>query len=319
MTASGPARIVSILCIMVAAESAWAQPFPTRPIRLVTSPAGGSSDFAARLLTPGLSSALNQQVIVDNRGGGVLPVEIVAKAPPDGHTLLYYGSTLWLIPLLQEVSYDTLRDFIPVSIVANSPVIVAVHPSLPVKSIKELIALAKAKPGALNYGSASAGSPSHLATELLKALAGINMVRISYKGTGPAMNALMAGEVQVFMTSSGGMTAHINSGRIRALAVTSTRRSASFPNLPTMAEAGVPGYEYGQMSGVFAPARTATAIVERLSAEIARVANSPDVKERLFNAGADADGSTPQEATARIKSEVARLGKVIRDAKIRAD
>jgi tripartite-type tricarboxylate transporter receptor subunit TctC len=319
MTASCWTRIVLILCATLAVELAYAQNFPTRPIRVVTSPAGGSSDFASRLLAPGLSAGLGQQVIVDNRGGGVLPVEIVAKAPSDGYTLLYYGSTLWLIPLLQETSYDTLRDFVPVSMAVNSPIIVSVNPSLPVKSIKELIALAKAKPGTLNYGSASAGSPSHLATELLKALTGIDMARISYKGTGPALNAVIAGEVQVFMTSSGGMAAHISSGRIRALAVTSTKRSVSFPNLPTVAEAGVPGYEYGQMSGYFAPAKTPPAIVNRLSAEIARVVNSADIKEKLLNAGAEAEGSTPQEAAAVIKSEVARLGKVIKDAKIRAD
>jgi tripartite-type tricarboxylate transporter receptor subunit TctC len=162
---------------------AWTQSFPTKPVGIVTSAVGGSSDFVSRLLTPRLTSAFNQQFIVDNRGGGVVPVEIVAKASPDGYTLLYYGSTLWLLPLLQPATYDALRDFNPVSIVVDSPCIVAVHPGLPVKSIKELIALAKAKPGVLKYGSAAAGSTSHLAAELFKALAGVNIVRVSYNGT----------------------------------------------------------------------------------------------------------------------------------------
>ncbi len=319
MTASRWVRIVPVICAIVAAEFAYAQNFPTRPIRLVATSPGGGSDFAARLLAPGLAAGLGQQVIVDNRGGTGVPIDIVAKAPADGYTLLYYGGTLWLLPLMQEVSYDTLRDFMPVSLVVNSPGIFAAHPSLPVKSIKDLIALAKAKPGSLNYASAGNGSPAHLATELFKSLAGIEMVRVPYKGAGPALTALIAGEIQVSITSSAGVSPHIRSGRIIALAVTSARRSASFPNVPTVSEGELPGYEYGQMSGVFAPARTPAPIVDRLSKEIVRVANRPDVKEKLFNAGADVEGSTPQEAVATIKSEIARLGKVIREAKIRGD
>jgi tripartite-type tricarboxylate transporter receptor subunit TctC len=320
MTASGWARIVPVICAILVAGCAWAQDFPAKPVRLITSAAGGGSDFTARLIAQGLTASLNQQFIVDNRGGGVVPIEIVAKSPPDGYSLLYYGSTLWLLPLLQDnLSYDVLRDFVPVSMTVNSPIIVAVNPSLPVKSIKELIALAKARPGELNYGSASAGSPAHLATELFKSLAKVDMVRVPYKAAGPSLTALITGEIQVLMSASGGMSAHISSGRVRALAVSTVKRSASFPNLPTVAEAGLPGYEYSQLFGIFAPAKTPAAIVDRVSAETARVVNRADMKDKLFSTGTDAEGSTPQEAVAKIKSEMARLGKVIKDAKIRGD
>jgi tripartite-type tricarboxylate transporter receptor subunit TctC len=317
MTASGWVHIIPVICTIVVTEFACAQNFPTKPIRLITSAAGGSSDFASRLIAQGLATGLGQQVLVDNRGGGVVPVEIVAKSPADGYTMLYYGSTLWLLPLMQDVSYDALRDFAPVSIAVNSPTIVAVHPSLPVKSIKDLIALAKAKPGVLNYGSASPGSPTHLATELFKVVAGVSIVAIPFNGTGPALNAAVSGEVQVLMAPAGGIATQVNSGRLRALAMASAKRSPSFPNLPTVAEAGLPGYEYGQFSGIFAPAKTPAAIIDRLSVETARVVNRADVKEKFFSTGTDVDGSTPQEATAKIKSEIARLGKVIKDAKIR--
>ena len=318
MTVSAWTRIVPFICALTAADLACAQNYPARPIRLVTSAAGGASDFAARLISQGLSTGLGQQVIVDNRGGGVVPVEIVAKAPADGYTLLYYGSTLWLLPLLQEASYDALRDFMPVSLTVNSPVIVAVHPSVPAKSIKELIALAKARPGALNYGSGGVGSPAHLASEMFKALAGVDMVGVPFSGTGPALIAVVSGEIQVLMSASGGMTPHMNAGRVRALAVSTAQRSASFPNLPTVAEAGVPGYEYGQYSGIFAPARTPAAVINRLNAEIVRVVHRADVKEKFFNTGTDSLGSTPQEGVATIKSDVARFSKVIKGAKIRA-
>ncbi len=297
------------------------QNYPTRPIRVVTSAPGGSSDFAARLVAQGLASGLGQQVIIENRGGGVAAIEIVAKAQPDGYTLLYYGSILWLLPLLQDqVSYDTLKDFAPVALAVTSPNIVLVHPAIPVKSIKELIALAKAKPGALNYGSGGAGSSGHLAAELFKAMAGVDMVRIPFKGSGPALTALISGEIQVLMSSAGGMTPHIKAGRVRALAVTSAKRSASYPELPTVAEAGIPNYEYGQMSGLFAPAKTPVAIVNRLSQETVRAANQPDIKEKLFSAGVDAVAtSSPREFAAQIKSEISRLGKVIKDAGIRGE
>ncbi len=319
MAASGWTRIVPVICATVVAQLAWAQNYPTRPIRVVTTPAGGNSDFAARLIAQGLMPVFNQQLIVDNRGGGILAMEIVAKAPADGHTLLYIGSTMWLLPLMREVSYDAVRDFTPVTLALNSPGLLAVNASLPAKSVKDLIALAKARPGVLNYGSGTAGGPAHLSVELLKSLAGLDIVRVPFKGTGGALTALIAGEIQLLMSSSASVAPHIKSGKVRVMAVTGAKRSASFPDLPTVAESGVPGYEYGQMSGIFAPAKTPAAIVDRLSRETARFVNLPDVRQKLFNTGADPEGTTPQEAAARIKSEIVRLGKVIKDANIREE
>jgi tripartite-type tricarboxylate transporter receptor subunit TctC len=314
------AAVLTTTLVFWHARVACGQTYPERPIRLVTSAVGGSTDFAARLVALGLSGNLNQPIIVDNRGGGLVGIEIAARAVPDGYTLFYAGSILWLLPLLQDnVSYDTLKDFAPVSLVADSPNIVLVHPSVAAKSIKELIALAKAKPGALNYGSGGAGSSGHLSAELFKAMAGVNIVRVAFKGSGPALTSLLAGEIQMLIGSSSGTTPHIKGGRVRALAVTSAKRSASYPDLPTVAEAGLPGYEYGQTSGLFAPARTPAPIINRLSRETARAVNRPDIKEKFAATGADVEGSTPQEFTANIKSEIARLGKIIKDANIRAE
>ena len=296
------------------------QTYPNRPIRLVTSAVGGSTDFAARLVAHGLAQSLGQQFVVENRGGGLVGIEIAQRAAPDGYTLFYAGSILWLLPLLQDnVTYNTLKDFLPISLVVDSPNVILVHPAVAAKSVKELIALAKANPGALNYGSGGAGSSGHLAAELFKAMAGVNIVRIPFKGTGPALTALISGEIQVLMGSSGVTTPHIKSGRVRALAVTSAKRSASLPDVPTVAESGVPGYEYGQTSGLFAPARTPAAIISRLSRETAQAINKPELKERFAATGGDVDGSTPQEFTAKIKAEITRLGKVIKESNIRAE
>lgn len=297
----------------------WAQAYPARSIRLVVTTPGGGSDFIARLLSPHLSLALGQQVIVDNRGGTVVPIEITVKAQPDGYTLLYYGGTLWLLPLMQKVSYDPLRDLAPITLAVNSPVIASVHPALPVRTIKDLIALARSKPGTLNFAAAGNGSPAHLSMELFKSMAGLDMVRVPYKGSGPALTALIAGEIQISMNSSGGVAPHINSGKVRGLAVTSARRSASFPNLPTIAESGLPGYESGQLSGFFAPARTPAAIVDRINKEVVQLVHRPDIKEKLFAGATEPEGTTPQQAVARIKAEVVRMSKVIKDANIRME
>jgi tripartite-type tricarboxylate transporter receptor subunit TctC len=307
--------------LLLAAQCAVAQNnYPNRPVRMITSAAGGSSDFAARLVSYSASPGLGQQIIIDNRGGGVQAIEIVTRASPDGYTLLYYGSILWLLPLLQDgVPYDTLRDLVPVAQVVSSPVVLLVTPSLPAKSVKELIALAKSKPGALNYGSGGSGSTGHLAMELFKYMTGTNLVRIPFKGSGPALNALLTGEVQVLMASAGGMDVYVKSGKARALAVTGAKRSPSFPDLPTMMEAGVPGYEYGQMSGVFAPAKTPAAIVNKLNKEISNGVMKPEFKEKFLASGQEPVTSTPQEFAAKIKAEIARLGKVIKAANIRAE
>jgi tripartite-type tricarboxylate transporter receptor subunit TctC len=297
-----------------------AQTYPNKPIRMVTSAAGGSADFAARLIAQGLTGDLGQQVVVDNRGGSVsTSVAIVAKAPPDGYTLLLYASSLWIAPLLQQVSYDPIKDFSPITLAASSPYILVVHPTVPVTSVKELIALAKAKPGELNYGSSGLGTANHLAAELFNAMAGVSIVHVPYKGAGPALNALIGGQLQVMFPSAGSVTSHIKSGRLKALGVTSAGPSALAPGLPTVAAAGVPGYESLLMIGVFTPAGVPAAIINRLNQEIVKALRKADTKERLFNAGVEAVGGTPAQLAASVKSEMVRLGKVIKDAGIRAE
>ena len=295
-----------------------AQGFPAKPIRIVSAEVGGGNDFAARVVAQGLN-VMGQPVIVDNRPSGVIPGSIVAKAPPDGYTLLAYGVSLWIAPLLQDdIPYDPVRDFAPVTLVANSPGVLVVYPGLPVKSAGELIALAKAKPGQLNYGSTSTGSPPHLAAELFKFMAGVDVVRILYKGMGPALIDLMSGQVHLAFGTASSATPHIRSGRLRALAVTSAQPTPVFPGLPTLA-ATLPGYEAGSVYGVFAPARTPAAIINRLNREIVRHLQTAEVKERFLNVGVDVIGSTPAELAAAVRSDRERLGKMIRNAGIRAN
>jgi tripartite-type tricarboxylate transporter receptor subunit TctC len=261
-----------------------------------------------------LTASLGQRVIVDNRG--IIAAEIAAKATPDGYTLLIYGSNIWLMQYLRDnVPWDPLRDFAPLTVAVNLPNILVVHPSLPVKSVKELVELAKAKPGELNYAAGTIGVSPHLAAELFKALAGVNIVRVPYKGGGPALNGLIGGEVHLMFPNAGSVMPHIKSGRVRALAVSTAQPSALAPGLPTVAEA-VPGYETGAVICVFAPARTPAAIVDLLNREIVRVLNGAVVKERLFNSGSEVVANSPREFAAFIKSDMARMGKVIRDAGI---
>lgn len=300
-------------------STASGQAFPNKPIRIVTSEPGGSGDFVGRLIAQGLPSGLGQPVIVENRGGNVvIPSMIVAKAAPDGYTLLLYGGTFWVGPLLEPLPYDPVRDFSPVTLAVGSPGIVVVHPSVPVNSIKELIALAKANPGVLNYGSGATGAITHLALELFKSMAGVDIVRIAYKGAGPAITDLIGGQVQVMFATSGSVAAHVKSGKLKALAVTSAQPSALFPNLPTVA-ATIPGYRGESIFGIFAPAKTPAVIINRLNQEIVRVLNTADVKEKLFNSGVEVVASSPEQFGAAVKSEIARLSKVIKDAGIKVE
>ena len=291
--------------------------YPTRPIRIVTAEAGGGGDFAARLIAQGLSTALNQQVIVDNRG--ITAIEIVAKAQPDGHTLLLNSGRLWIGPLLKNnIPYDVLRDFTPVTLAVSTPNVLVVHPSLAAKSVQELIALAKTRPGQLNYSTGTTGATSHLAAELFKAMAGANIVRITYKGNGPALSALLAGEVHMMFPTASGYSPHANSGKLRALAVTGSVTSALAPGLPTMA-ATLPGYDAAGTTSILAPAKTPAAIINRLHQEFVRFLTSADAKERFLNTGLEPYGSSPEELTAIMKSEMARMGKVIKQAGIRLE
>ena len=303
--------------MVLGAGAVFGQNYPNKPIRIVTAAPGSNNDWGARLVAQELTPRVGQQVIVENRPS-VINVETVANAPPDGYTLLFLGPTVWLLPFLRDdVSWDPLRDFSPITLAVTSPNAVVVHPSLPVKSVKELIALAKARPGELNYGAAALGSTPHLAAELFNALAGVNIVRVPYRGTGPAMIALIAGEVQVQFPGLGSVAAHIKSGKVRALAVTSSQPSALAPGLPTVAASGVPGYESTSILGIFAPAKTPATVIDLLNQEIVRVLHKADVKKRFFSSGAQAVGNSPEEFLATIKSEMARWGKVIKDAGIR--
>ncbi len=303
--------------VLLAAACASAQNFPSKTVRIVASEAGGSGDFVARLISQGLTASFGQQVIVENRGGGVIAGDVVAKSPPDGYTMLLYGNTLWLLPLMRkQIPYDPYRDFAPVTLAARGVNVLVVHPSLPVKSVKDLIALARARPGQLNFSTAAPGTINHLAGELLKSLAKVNIVRVSYRGSPSALTAVMSGEVQMTFGAAAPVRLHIQSGRVRALAVTTATRSPSYPDLPTMAEAGVPGFEAVSAHGVFVPAKTPDALVARLNQEIVRVLQGPESKERLVSVGLEAVGSTPAQLATAIKEEVARMGKVIKDAGI---
>lgn len=305
-------RIVAAGVLVLSAGMVCGQSYPTKTIRIVTTEAGSGTDFGARLIAQGISGPLGQPVIVDNRGG-VMPGEIVAKAPPDGYTLLHNGSAHWLLPFLQEnLSRDPVRDFSPIAISDRSPNVLVVQPAFAAKSVQELIALAKAKPGALNYARAAPGGPTHLSAELFKSMAGINIVPIPYKGGGPAVLGLLSGQAQLMFAPSSTVMQHVKSGKLRGLAVTTIQPSALFPDLPTMAAAGLSGYESAAMFGLFAPAGTPVAIIKRLNQEIVRVLHRPDVKERFFNAGAETVGSSPEEFAATVKSEMAKWGKVIK-------
>jgi tripartite-type tricarboxylate transporter receptor subunit TctC len=318
-------RFIAILLalgVVLGAGAAYGQNYPRKPIRLVTAEPGGGNDFSARLIVQGLGGSLGQPMIVDNRGGagGIIAADIVAKAQPDGYTLLLYANNIWIIPLLMsDAPFDVIRDFAPITWAAKSPNIVVVHPALPVKSVEDLIALARARPGELNYGSGGSGSSTHLAAELFKSMARVNIVRVPFKGNSPALNAMFAGEIQLMIVTAGTVAPHLKSGRLRALAVTSAQPSPLAPGLPTMAASGLPGYESIQIYGVFAPRKTDGAIVKRLNEEIVRVLGRTDVKEKFLASGVEPVGSTPQLLAATIKSEIARMGKVIKDAAIRAE
>jgi len=299
------------------ASAAFAQGYPAKVVRILTAEAGAGGDFSARLLANGLTPLLGQPVIVENRGG-LLPIDTVAKAKPDGYTLLLMGSTIWIAPLMQKTSYDPAVDLAPVTLVATSTNILAAHPSLPVKSVKELVALAKASPGELNYGSGAAGSSSQMATELFKSMAGVNIVQVRYRGNGPAMLALTSGEIQVMIGNVNLVTPHRAAKRVRALAVTSAEPSKLAPDLPTVA-ATVRGYESLAKWVVFAPAGTPAAIVARLNQEAVRVLRAADVKEKLLNSGVEAVGSTPEELAADMRRETAQLARVISQAGLRTE
>ena len=304
--------------LVLGVSAVFGQDYPNKTIRIVTGGAGGSTDFTSRQLAQGISGPLGQPVIVDNRTAPISS-EIVSKAPPDGYTLILQGGALWITPLLQKMPHDAVRDFSPITLTEKTTNIVAVHPSVPAKSVKELIALVKARPGELNFGTSVTGGSNHLAAELFKSMAGVNIVRLPYKSSAPVITGLISGEVQLAIIDVGLVMPHVKTGRLRALAVTSAEPSALAPGLPTAAATGLPGYESVSITGVLAPSKTPAAIINRLNQEMVRVLNMPDVKERFLNAGIETATSTPEQFAAAMKSDIAKWSKVIRDAGIKVD
>ncbi len=299
-------------CVGLAA----AQSYPLKPVRILTVVPGGTPDLISRLISQGITSSLGQPVVVDNRAG-IVGIEIAAKAPADGYTLAVNGQNLWILPFLQpNLPYDPIRDFAPVSLVTRAPNVLVVHPLVPTRSVEELIALARSKPGELNYGTGGVGSSNHLSAELFMAMSGINLVLINYKGTGPSITGLLGGEVQVMFAGLGPAAPHIKSGKLRALAVTTAQPSALTPGLPPVATF-LPGYESVVLTGMFAPVKTPPAIIDRLNQEIVRLLALPEVRERLANLGIEPVGSSPAEFATKIKSEMLTMGKLIKGADLR--
>ena len=314
------AHAIVLMYAALTAGPAVAQQYPTKPVRLLASGVGGAGDFTARVVALGLTARLKQQVIVDNRPGGLVPGEIVAKAPPDGHTLMLVGIVIWLSPFMRDsMPFDPVRDFAPVTLAATVPNVLVVHPALPVRSVQELIALAREKPGVLNYATSGTGNSNHIAGELFKAMAGVNLVQVNYKGAALALNDVVSGRVEVMFATATSAAPHVSAGRLRALAVTTAQPSSVVPGLPTVAASGLPGYASESTLGLFAPAATPRPIIARLNAETVAVLNTVETRDRLLKSGIDVLTSTPAEFAATIKADMARSGKIIRAAGIRTD
>ena len=302
---------------------ASAQNFPTKSVRIIVPFApGGSTDIVARLLAPRLAENLGQQVIIDNRGGGAATIgtDMVAKAAPDGHTLGMATLTFALNPsLFSKLPYNTERDFTPVSFVSTVPFVTAIHPSVPARSVKQLVALAKAKPGSLNFSSSGNGSASQMAMELMKHMTGTDMVHVAYTGGGPALLALLSGQVSIFTMSIPAGLAHFKSGKLIALGVTSAKRDPTLPDVPSIAESGLAGYELIEYQGIIGPAALPRPVVNRLHADITKALSASDVKERFVTSGAYIAAGTPEALSEHIRKEIAVWGRVIKDVGIRLD
>ena len=316
-------RWIVILSAGLAVTAHAQAQYPAKPVRLIVPfPPGGGSDALSRILGPKLAEALGQQVVIENRpgAGANIGAEVAAKSPPDGYTLLM-GNVAHAInaSLYAKLGYDLIKDFAPVCLLASTPNIVVVHPSVPARSVKDLIALAKARPGQLDVASSGAGSSAHLAGELFKSMAGVKMNHVPYKGGGPAVVALLGGEVSVGFATTPSVIQHVKSGRLRGLAVTTAKRSPSTPDLPTVSEAGVKGYEAGTWYGFLVPSGTPKEVVSRLHAESIKSLSAADVKQRLDNSGFEPIGTTPEQFGAYIASETGKWGKVVRAAGVRVE
>ena len=299
---------VTVLCCGNAYAQSQAT-YPQKVIRIVTAAPGSNNDWGARIVGDAMSPTLGQRVIVDNRGG--LAVDVVAKSPPDGYTLLFYGPAAWTQHLFRETNVDPIRDLAPITMAMLSPIVLVVHPSLPVKSVKDLIALAKARPGELNYASGTPGATPFLAGELFKYMAKVNIVRIAYKGTGPSMIGVMSGEAQLMFPGAGSVWSHVEQGRLRALGVASSRPSPLTPGLQPIALT-VPGYEATSNIAFFAPAKTPQPIIDRLYQEIVKAIHRPELKEVLHKGGVEPLGTTPRELGDYVEMDLARITKMLK-------
>ncbi len=305
------------------AHAQTAADYPSRPIRvMVPSPPGGGTDIIARSVTIKLASHLKQQIVIDNRGGGGGNVahELAARAAPDGYTLMIAISALVTNPAINpRATYDPVRDFTPIMLIARSPYRVVVYPGVPAKTMQEWVALAKAKPGSMSYGSAGSGSAIHLAAELFRMQTGISMVHVPYKGTGPAITDLIAGQIQMMFAGTLSAAPHVKSGRVRAVGITSLKRRADSPDLPTLAETVAPGYEAGEWFSVFAPSGLPKPLIDRLHADLVKTVTDSELKDRLTAGGMDIVSSTPAELGEVIKREYAKWTRLIKETGLKAD
>jgi len=312
-----------VACALALAPLTASAQYPAKPLRFVAPyPAGGVNDIVARILGQRMAAALGQAWVIDNRPGrgGNIGTEAVAKAPPDGYTLVHGGmGSLTLGPFLGKVPYETVRDFAPITLTARAPNVLAVHPSLPVRSVKDLVALAKARPGELNYATSGVGSTPHLTAALFTSMAGIRMVHIPYKGGPPATTDVLAGQVPIGFAPIPSFLPHITSGKLRGLAVTGLQRSPTLPSLPTVNESGLPGFEMSPWFGVLAPAGTSPEIVSRLNTELVRILRSPEIAAQFAAQGVEPAYSTPDEFLALIKADLKKWGKVIAEAGIKGE
>jgi tripartite-type tricarboxylate transporter receptor subunit TctC len=318
------AAVIAAAAFIASTLCGFAETYPSRPVRLIVPfPPGGSTDIMARVVAQKLTERLGQQVIVDNRGGagGRIGMHLAAKALPDGYTLLMSTSITHTVQvsLYSKLPYNVLTDFAPISLVASIPLLLVVNPSVPAKSVKELIALAKAKPGQLSYASPGNGTSGHLAAEMFRSMADVDVVHVPYKGGGPAITDLIGGQVQMMILSALATLPHVKTGKLRALAITSLTRSPYLPHIPTMTESGLPGYEVVLWYGVSAPAKTPPVIIARLNKEIVQIMRLPEVRERLASEAGQPVGSTPEEFQAIIRTDVAKWGKVVKEAGIKAE
>jgi tripartite-type tricarboxylate transporter receptor subunit TctC len=316
-------KAIVLVLGLLAAMAAWAQDWPAKAVHfIVPYPPGGGTDVIARIVQQRLSEALGQTIVIENRGGagGALGTEAAAHAAPDGYTFLFTLSSHTINPLLYKLNYDVERDFAPVTLIVSVPQLIATQPGAPIKTMQDVVAMAKAQPGTLNFASVGNGTPSHIAGELLKLKTGIDIVHIPYKGGGPAVADALGGQVSIAIVTMPAAISHVRAGKLRALAVTTLKRNPGAPEIPTVAEAlKIPDYEVDSWYALFAPAKTPAAIVARMQREMARTIQLPDVKQKLLEQGGDTVGSTPEHLDRVVKSELRKWAEVIRAAKIKVD